>query len=281
MMLRDNAKMLHPKPNLNTVSSGGASYVAKPLAVIIVPTRELAVQIGEETARLSYRTPVRYCLAYGGAPKRTQLEDLKCGCDILIGTPGRLMDLAEKHENVVDFGSVRWVLQFSANLNDELTINTASLSSMRPTRWSRKTGRTTWTPSLRVSTSQSIAPRLLQLTLLVGCSDNAQFMMFSATFKQENRELAKAYMGPDRMAMYTSHWGSSHANIHQVVFPCHTGLRRQCLVDLLLSLPSCRTIIFVNTQRGVDELDDFLYNNKFPCTAVHSGRTQREREDSV
>lgn len=52
-------------------------------------------------------------------------------------------------------------------------------------------------------------------------------------------------------------------------------------MELLLSAPPCRTLIFVNSQRAADEVDDFLFNSNFPCTAIHSGRTQLEREDSI
>jgi ATP-dependent RNA helicase DDX3X len=52
-------------------------------------------------------------------------------------------------------------------------------------------------------------------------------------------------------------------------------------MDLLLGAPPCRTLIFVNSQRAADEIDDFLFNKNFPCTSIHSGRTQLEREDSI
>lgn len=57
--------------------------------------------------------------------------------------------------------------------------------------------------------------------------------------------------------------------------------KRQALEDLLLSTPPCRTIIFVNSKRGADEIDDYLFNKGFPCTSIHADRTQREREDAL
>ena len=75
--------------------------------------------------------------------------------------------------------------------------------------------------------------------------------------------------------------GSSTVNIKQDVVFCEPSQKRQALMDLLLSAPPCRTLVFVNSQRTADEVDDFLYNSNFPCTSIHSGRTQLEREDSI
>ena len=65
---------------------------AEPLILVVCPTRELAVQIFDEARRLCYRSMLRPCVAYGGAPTREQKIELRKGCDILIGTPGRLKD---------------------------------------------------------------------------------------------------------------------------------------------------------------------------------------------
>lgn len=58
-------------------------------------------------------------------------------------------------------------------------------------------------------------------------------------------------------------------------------IKKRALHDLLLSLPPCRTLVFVNNVRQVDTIDDYLYNLEFPVTAIHSRRTQQEREDSM
>jgi ATP-dependent RNA helicase DDX3X len=70
-------------------------------------------------------------------------------------------------------------------------------------------------------------------------------------------------------------------NIKQDICFVEAHQKRQALLDLLLSAPPARTLIFVNSQRTADEVDDFLYNDNFPCTSIHSGRTQREREDAM
>jgi len=69
---------------------------AEPLVVIVVPTRELAIQIFDEARRLCYRSMLRPCVAYGGLPMGVTKDQLGAGCDVLIATPGRLIDLMDK-----------------------------------------------------------------------------------------------------------------------------------------------------------------------------------------
>ena len=86
-------KLAAPRPNLTTTFNVETDGVrAEPLILIVVPTRELAVQIFDEARRLCYRSMLRPCVAYGGAPAKDQVLELRKGCDVLIATPGRLMD---------------------------------------------------------------------------------------------------------------------------------------------------------------------------------------------
>jgi len=59
------------------------------------------------------------------------------------------------------------------------------------------------------------------------------------------------------------------------------NMKKRALHDLLLSLPPCRTLIFVNSTRTVDIIDDYLFNTEFPVTSIHSKRTQMERENAM
>lgn len=70
-------------------------------------------------------------------------------------------------------------------------------------------------------------------------------------------------------------------NIKQDVVFIEPHAKRQALFDLLMSFPPARTMIFVNSKRAADEVDDFLFNSDMPCTTIHGDRTQREREDSI
>lgn len=87
------ARMLAaPRPNPARHNPLVERVRAEPLVLVVCPTRELACQIFDEARRLCYRTMLRPCVIYGGAPTRQQREQLEMGCDVLIATPGRLVD---------------------------------------------------------------------------------------------------------------------------------------------------------------------------------------------
>lgn len=95
--LMGKARMLAaPRPNPGRYNPMTDRVRAEPLVLIVCPTRELACQIFDEARRLCYRTMLRPCVMYGGAPTKNQREQLEMGCDILIATPGRLMDFMQK-----------------------------------------------------------------------------------------------------------------------------------------------------------------------------------------
>lgn len=90
-------KLCAPRPNPATFVSGVTPPVrAEPLVLIVAPSRELATQIFDEARRFCYRTMFRPCVIYGGGPIREQITQLEKGCDILIGTPGRLCDFINR-----------------------------------------------------------------------------------------------------------------------------------------------------------------------------------------
>src|SRR5205807_357189 len=77
-------------------------------AIILVPTRELAVQVDEELKRIAQFTPLRSVPVYGGQKIMAQMKFLKHGPEILVGTPGRVIDLLDRR--IIDFGNVRFVV---------------------------------------------------------------------------------------------------------------------------------------------------------------------------
>lgn len=85
-------KLAAPRPNLTRSWSREDGVRAEPLILVVAPTRELATQIFDEARRLCYRSMLRPCVIYGGAPSGEQMDELRKGCDVLIATPGRLMD---------------------------------------------------------------------------------------------------------------------------------------------------------------------------------------------
>lgn len=88
-------KLAAPRPNPTTFAPGD-EVTAEPLVLIVVPTRELAVQIFNEARKFCYRSMLRPCVVYGGVPVRQQTSLLSRGCDVIIGTPGRIVDFIHR-----------------------------------------------------------------------------------------------------------------------------------------------------------------------------------------
>ena len=105
--------------------------------------------------------------------------------------------------------------------------------------------------------------------------------MFSATFPKAARNLATQHLAHDHVRFRVGRAGSTHMGIKQSIVYVEPSLKRQALIDLIYANPPARTIIFVNTKRAADEVDDYLFNLDLPCTSIHSDRTQREREDAL
>jgi hypothetical protein len=138
-----------PRPNPSRYNPLTDRVRAEPLVLVVCPTRELACQIFDEARRLCYRTMLRPCVIYGGAPSRNQREQLELGCDVLIATPGRLMDFMQ-NLNLLSFKRLKYVQvnPHHAECQDTKQL-TGSPSLMRLTSCSRMAGKKRWTSYFR------------------------------------------------------------------------------------------------------------------------------------
>lgn len=100
--------------------------------------------------------------------------------------------------------------------------------------------------------------------------------MFSATFPKMARELATQHLAHNHVRIHVGRAGSSHSNIKQDIVFVEPHAKKQALIDLLLSAPPARTIIFVNSKRAADEVDDFLFNSNIPCTSIRRSSAPSE-----
>ncbi|RFU33669.1 hypothetical protein B7463_g2714, partial [Scytalidium lignicola] len=241
-------KLAAPRPNPATFQPGITPPVkAEPLILVVCPSRELATQIFDEARRFCYRTMLRPCVIYGGGPIADQVFQLQKGCDVLIATPGRLIDFIGR-PHMLTLKRLKYMIIDEA---DEML-------------------HSDWETELK--------------QIMEGGDQeegNITYMMFSATFPKQARQLAKEHLAHDLVRIRVGRAGSSHINIKQNVYYVEQSEKKKALYDLLLSTPPARTMIFVNSKRTADEVDDFLFNNDLPCTSIHSDRTQREREDSI
>ncbi|MCO5607214.1 hypothetical protein L7F22_061407 [Adiantum nelumboides] len=225
-----------------------------PLALILSPTRELSMQIHEEAKKFAYQTGLRVVVAYGGAPITQQLRELERGVDILVATPGRLSDLLERAR--VSLSQVRYLALDEADRMLDMGFE----------------------PQIRKIVEQMDMPR----------AGDRQTMLFSATFPREIQRLAADFLS-SYIFLAVGRVGSSTDLIVQKVefVPDHD--KRSMLMDLIHSQnengiqgvqPGKQplTLVFVETKRGADSLEDWLCRNGFPATTIHGDRTQQERE---
>uniref|UniRef100_A0A5B6Z6M6 RNA helicase n=1 Tax=Davidia involucrata TaxID=16924 RepID=A0A5B6Z6M6_DAVIN len=221
-----------------------------PLALILSPTRELSCQIHEEAKKFSYQTGVKVVVAYGGAPINQQLRELERGVDILVATPGRLVDLLERAR--VSLQMVKYLALDEADRMLDMGFE----------------------PQIRKIVEQmDMPPRGLRQTLL-----------FSATFPKEIQRLASDFLS-NYIFLAVGRVGSSTDLIVQRVEFVHESDKRSHLMDLLHAQRSngvhgkqALTLVFVETKKGADSLEHWLCVNGFPATTIHGDRTQQERE---
>ncbi|XP_037429869.1 DEAD-box ATP-dependent RNA helicase 52C-like [Triticum dicoccoides] len=231
-------------------SQRGGSRTACPLALILSPTRELSMQIHEEARKFSYQTGVRVVVAYGGAPITQQLRDLERGVDILVATPGRLVDLLERAR--VSLQSIRYLALDEADRMLDMGFE----------------------PQVRRIVEQmDMPPRGVRQTLL-----------FSATFPGEIQRMASDFL-ENYIFLAVGRVGSSTELIAQRVEFVQEADKRSHLMDLLHAQRDSSeqgnqalTLVFVETKRGADSLENWLCTNGFPATSIHGDRNQQERE---
>ncbi|CAN0879243.1 DEAD-box ATP-dependent RNA helicase 37 [Linum grandiflorum] len=234
----------------NMVQRQRAPRTAYPLALILSPTRELASQIHDEAKKFAYQTGVRVVVAYGGAPIQQQLRELERGVDILVATPGRLVDLLERAR--VSLQMIRYLALDEADRMLDMGFE----------------------PQIRKIVEQVDMPP----------SGMRQTMLFSATFPKEIQRLASDFLS-NYIFLAVGRVGSSTDLILQRVEFVQNADKRSHLMDLLHAQKESEvngkeslTLVFVETKKGADSLEYWLCGNGFPATTIHGDRTQQERE---
>ena len=214
-----------------------------PIALVLSPTRELAIQIHEESRKFAYQTGVAACVVYGGAPAAQQFREMERGCDVLIATPGRLIDLVDRAKI-----SLERIAYLALDEADRML-------------------------------DMGFEPQIRQIVQQRGMPEpgDRQTMLFSATFPKEIQRMASDFLD-DYIFITVGRVGSSHTNITQSVEYVQ-GYTDKCnmLLDLVHAVQGL-TLVFTETKRGADQLEDWLSQQGFPSTSIHGDRTQQERE---
>ncbi|XP_055695064.1 ATP-dependent RNA helicase bel isoform X2 [Lutzomyia longipalpis] len=238
-------------------SSGNRSYYRRkhyPLGLVLAPTRELATQIFEEAKKFSYRARMRPAVLYGGNNTIEQMQELDRGCHLIVATPGRLEDMITRGK--VGLDNIRFLVLDEADRMLDMGFE----------------------PQIRRIVEQSNMPP----------TGERQTLMFSATFPKAIQELASDFLH-NYIFLAVGRVGSTSENITQSILWVNESDKRSYLLDLLNSFKDGNpdytkdslTLIFVETKKGADALEDFLHRYEHPVTSIHGDRTQREREDAL
>ncbi|XP_050731805.1 putative ATP-dependent RNA helicase Pl10 isoform X4 [Eriocheir sinensis] len=227
-----------------------------PLALVLAPTRELATQIYDESRKFSYRARVRPCVVYGGADVVAQMRDLSRGCHLLVATPGRLADMIDRGKIGLD--CCKYLVLDEADRMLDMGFE----------------------PQIRRIVEEDNMPPTGQ----------RQTLMFSATFPKEIQRLAQDFLD-NYIFLAVGRVGSTSENITQKIVWVGEEDKRSFLLDILnaagLDRPNdatkaeSLTLVFVETKKGADALEEFLYRHGYPVTSIHGDRSQREREDAL
>lgn len=219
--------------------------VVYPTALVLAPTRELASQIYDESHKFCHQTGMLPRVVYGGADVRDQLRQLDRGCDLLVATPGRLVDMVERGR--ISLETVHFLILDEADRMLDMGFE----------------------PQIRQIVEDCYLPP----------KGVRQTLMFSATFPKEIQQLASDFL-EDYIFLAVGRVGSTTDFIQQRVEYCDEASKREMVLKLLNTIPGL-TLVFVETKRGADSLEEFLIRQDYPATSIHGDRTQPEREDAL
>ncbi|KAI8811391.1 P-loop containing nucleoside triphosphate hydrolase protein [Cladochytrium replicatum] len=214
-----------------------------PIVLILAPTRELALQIQQECNKFGASSRIKNCCLYGGVPRGQQIRELQRGVEIVIATPGRLIDMLESGKT--NLKRVTYLVMDEADRMLDMGFE----------------------PQIRKIVDQ-IRP-------------DRQTLMWSATWPKEVQALARDYLKDYIQVNIGSLELSASHNVRQVIEILAEIEKRNRLVRLLeksLEDRDAKVIIFTGTKRTADEITHHLRQSNFSALAIHGDKKQQERD---
>jgi ATP-dependent RNA helicase DeaD len=212
---------------------------AEPQALVLVPTRELAVQVRDECAKLAHGRPAAVVAVYGGKPIRQQVEHLTRGAEMVVGTPGRVLDLTDR-------GSLRL---------DRLRVVVLDEADRM----------------LDIGFRPDIEK------ILRRCPSVRQTLLLSATIPPPVKRLAERYMHEPEMLDFSPK-NLAVETIEQFYFTVDPQRKYELLTRLLEREKPAQAIIFCRTKRGTDKVYQRLSRRHATVAAIHGDLPQSTRD---
>jgi superfamily II DNA/RNA helicase len=210
-------------------------------ALVVVPTRELCVQVAEDLELATSNRETKVVSIYGGKAYEGQVEQIKAGAQIVVGTPGRLLDLAS--QRLLSLAAIEEIVLDEADKMLDLG----------------------FLADIEKIFSQTPADR--------------HTMLFSATMPGPIVALARRFMNkPVHIRATDPDEGLTQANIKHVVYRAHSLDKDEVIARILQAEGRGKTVIFTRTKRAASRLVEELTDRGFPAVAVHGDLNQEQRE---
>jgi len=213
----------------------------QPRMLVIAPTRELAIQIGKDAQSLGQYTDLRTAIVYGGIDYEKQRKQLAEGVDVLIGTPGRLIDYFKQH--IFNLKKLEIVVLDEADRMFDLG----------------------FIADIRYLLRRMPAPQ------------NRMSMLFSATLSHRVMELAYEHMN-NPTPVKTETTGVTAEGVNQQLFQPATDEKISLLLGLMQQMNPTRSIVFVNTKRTAEYVEGYLMGNNINCGTLSGDVRQNKRQ---
>ncbi|MGI3169702.1 DEAD/DEAH box helicase [Pseudooceanicola sp. C21-150M6] len=211
-------------------------------ALILAPTRELANQIVDNIRQLTENARIRVTVVVGGQSINRQINTLSRGTDILVATPGRLIDLMDR--KAVDLSTVKNLVLDEA---DQM-LDMGFIHALR-----------------------RIAPHL---------GTPRQTMLFSATMPKQMEELSRAYLN-DPIRVQVSPPGKTADKIEQSIHFLSKNDKPAKLREILSADPDALTLVFARTKHGAERLMKGLVKDGFNAASIHGNKSQGQRDRAI
>ncbi|HEX8322335.1 MAG TPA: DEAD/DEAH box helicase [Tepidisphaeraceae bacterium] len=227
-------------PILTHLAAGEPSR--RPRCLVLTPTRELAAQIQVSFRTYGQHLPLKHGTIFGGVSQGPQVEMLRRGLDVVIATPGRLMDLVQQRH--IDLGGVEILVLDEA----DRMLDMGFIADIR---------------------------RIVGLI-----PKKRQTLLFSATMPQEIRRLADSILNKP-VSIAVTPVASTVDKIEQSVYMVEKARKTQLLSHLIKELPMYRTIVFTRTKHGADKVVKGLKAFGIESEAIHGNKTQNNRKRAL
>ncbi|MEY4590636.1 MAG: hypothetical protein RL497_2712 [Pseudomonadota bacterium] len=225
-------------PLLQLLRPGKSAASNRCRALVLTPTRELAAQVGESVATYGQHMGLRSTVVYGGVKINPQMMALRKGADVLIATPGRLMDLHQ--QNAVNFNDVEILVLDEAD---------------------------------RMLDMGFIHDIKKILALLPAKRQN---LLFSATFSDDIRQLAMGILH-EPIEINISPKNSTAETVDQWIHPVDKTRKAELLSHLITSRDWRQALVFTRTKHGANKLAAFLNKEEIRSSAIHGNKSQAAR----